>query len=421
MKEIKCPKCGTVFTIDEGSYNEILEQVRKNHLDEEIEKTKKAVEEKYIAILESEKTKLLSETKDKEKAKDERINELLHKVELLEKSSQDEVAKALSKKDVEIAELKGKINLAEMETKNKVNEAIAKEKEIQEKLKREKIELEGKLDSDKKEFLIQLKAKDEQVAFYKDYKAKQSTKDIGEDLEKYCHNEFDKIRAITYPRAYFEKDNEVIEGTKGDFVFRDYDENGTEFLSIMFEMKNENDETASKHKNEDFFKKLDEDRKKKNCEYAVLVSMLEPDSDLYNNGIVDVSYRYSNMYVVRPQFFLPIIALLDAASKKNSKALALIEEEKQRNIDVTNFELKLGEFQAAFGKNYETATKQFNNAIEEIDKTIAHLQKVRDELTRSGNNLRLANDKAQSLSIKKLTKDSPSLKAKFEAIDTEDK
>ncbi len=421
MKEIKCPKCGTVFTIDEGSYNEILEQVRKNHLDEEIEKTKKAVEEKYIAILESEKTKLLSETKDKEKAKDERINELLHKVELLEKSSQDEVTKALSKKDVEIAELKGKINLAEMETKNKVNEAIAKEKEIQEKLKREKIELEGKLDSDKKEFLIQLKAKDEQVAFYKDYKAKQSTKDIGEDLEKYCHNEFDKIRAITYPRAYFEKDNDVVEGTKGDFVFRDYDENGTEFLSIMFEMKNENDETASKHKNEDFFKKLDEDRKKKNCEYAVLVSMLEPDSDLYNNGIVDVSYRYPNMYVVRPQFFLPIIALLDAASKKNSKALALIEEERQRNIDVTNFEQKLSDFQTAFGKNYDLATRQFNSAIEEIDKTITHLQKVRDELTRSGNNLRLANDKAQGLSIKKLTKDSPSLKAKFEAIDTEDK
>ena len=421
MKEIKCPKCGTVFTIDEGSYNEILEQVRKNHLDEELEKNKKAAEEKYIAILESEKTKLLSETKDKEKAKDDKINELLHKVELLEKSSQDEVAKALSKKDVEIAELKGKINLAEMETKNKVNEAIAKEKEIQEKLKREKIELEGKLDSDKKEFLIQLKAKDEQVAFYKDYKAKQSTKDIGEDLEKYCHNEFDKIRAIAYPRAYFEKDNEVVEGTKGDFVFRDYDENNTEFLSIMFEMKNENDETATKHKNEDFFKKLDEDRKKKNCEYAVLVSMLEPDSNLYNNGIVDVSHRYPNMYVVRPQFFLPIIALLDAASKKNSKALALIEEEKQRNIDVTNFEAKLGEFQAAFGKNYDLATRQFNNAIEEIDKTITHLQKVRDELTRSGNNLRLANDKAQSLSIKKLTKDSPSLKAKFEAIDTEEK
>ena len=421
MKEIKCPKCGTVFTIDEGSYNEILEQVRKNHLDEEIEKTKKAVEEKYIAILESEKTKLLFENEKKERNKDEKINELLHQVELLKNSQKDEVEKALSKKDVEIAELKGKINLAEMETKNKVNEAIAKEKEIQEKLKREKIELEGKLDSDKKEFLIQLKAKDEQVAFYKDYKAKQSTKDIGEDLEKYCHNEFDKIRAIAYPRAYFEKDNEVVEGTKGDFVFRDYDENGTEFLSIMFEMKNENDETASKHKNEDFFKKLDDDRKKKGCEYAVLVSMLEPESDLYNNGIVDVSYRYPNMYVVRPQFFLPIIALLDAASKKNSKALALIEEEKQRNIDVTNFEQKLSDFQTAFGKNYDLATRQFNTAIEEIDKTITHLQKVRDELTRSGNNLRLANDKAQGLSIKKLTKDSPTLKAKFEAIDTEDK
>ena len=421
MKEIKCPKCGTVFTIDEGSYNEILEQVRKNHRDEEIEKTKKAVEEKYIAILENEKTKLLSETKDKEKAKDERINELLHKVELLEKSSQDEVAKALSKKDVEIAKLQGEITNAEMKAKNMVNEAIAKEKEIQEKLRREKIELEGKLDSDKKEHLLELKHKDEEIAQYKDFKARLSTKDIGESLEVYCHNEFDKIRAIAYPRAYFEKDNEIVEGTKGDFVFRDYDENNIEFLSIMFEMKNENDETATKHKNEHFFKKLDEDRKKKGCEYAVLVSTLEPESDLYNNGIVDVSYRYPNMYVVRPQFFLPIIALLDAASKKNSKALALMEEEKQRNVDVAHFEEKLGEFQKAFGKNYETAAKQFNNAIEEIDKTITHLQKVRDELTRSSNNLRLANDKAQDLSIKRLTKDSPTLKAKFEAIDSEDK
>ena len=421
MKEIKCPKCGTVFTIDEGSYNEILEQVRKNHLDEELEKTKKAVEEKYIAILESEKTKLLSETKDKEKAKDDKINELLHKVELLEKSSQDEVAKALSKKDVEIAKLQGEITNAEMKAKNMVNEAIAKEKEIQEKLRREKIELEGKLDSDKKEHLLELKHKDEEIAQYKDFKARLSTKDIGESLEVYCHNEFDKIRAIAYPRAYFEKDNEIVEGTKGDFVFRDYDENNIEFLSIMFEMKNENDETATKHKNEHFFKKLDEDRKKKGCEYAVLVSTLEPESDLYNNGIVDVSYRYPNMYVVRPQFFLPIIALLDAASKKNSKALALIEEERQRNIDVTNFEQKLSDFQAAFGKNYDLATRQFNDAIAEIDKTIDHLQKVRESLTKSGNNLRLANDKAQDLSIKRLTKDSPTLKAKFEAIDTEEK
>ena len=421
MKEIKCPKCGTVFTIDEGSYNEILEQVRKNHLDEEIEKTKKAVEEKYIAILESEKTKLLSETKDKEKAKDDKIAELLHKVELLEKSSQDEVEKALSKKEVEITRLQGEIRNAQNEATLKVNEAIAKEKKVQEELRLEKQKLEGELANKEKQHLIELNAKDEEVKFYKDFKAKQSTKGIGEDLEKYCHNEFDKIRAIAYPRAYFEKDNEVVEGTKGDFVFRDYDENGTEFLSIMFEMKNENDETASKHKNEDFFKKLDDDRKKKGCEYAVLVSMLEPESDLYNNGIVDVSYRYPNMYVVRPQFFLPIIALLDAASKKNSKALALIEEERQRNIDVTNFEQKLSDFQAAFGKNYDLATRQFNDAIAEIDKTIDHLQKVRESLTKSGNNLRLANDKAQDLSIKRLTKDSPTLKAKFEAIDTEDK
>ena len=414
MKEIKCPKCGTVFKIDENDYNEILEQVKGEAFAKEIERNKKEAEEKYIERLNAEKAKLISEN-------EKRIAELLHQKELLEKSQKDEVEKVLSKKEVEIAELKGKIANKENETALKVNEAIAKERRVQEELRLEKQKLEGELASKKKEYLIELNAKDEEVKFYKDFKAKQSTKGIGESLEVYCHTEFDKIRAIAYPRAYFEKDNEVIEGTKGDFVFRDYDENGTEFLSIMFEMKNEGDETATKHKNEDFFKKLDDDRKKKNCEYAVLVSMLEPESDLYNNGIVDVSHRYPNMYVVRPQFFLPIIALLDAASKKTSKALATIEEERQRNIDVTNFEAKLTEFQTNFGRNYDLATRQFNDAIEEIDKTIAHLQKVRDDLTKSENNLRLANDKAQALSIKKLTKDSPSLKAKFEAIDTEEK
>ncbi len=414
MKEIKCPKCGTVFKIDENDYNEILEQVKGEAFAKEIERNKKEAEEKYLERLNAEKAKLISEN-------EKRVAELLHQKELLEKSQKDEVEKALSKKEVEIAELKGKITNAANEAQLKVNEAVAKERKVQEELRIEKQKLEGELASKKKEYLIELNAKDEEVKFYKDFKAKQSTKGIGESLEVYCHTEFDKIRAIAYPRAYFEKDNEVIEGTKGDFVFRDYDENGTEFLSIMFEMKNEGDETATKHKNEDFFKKLDEDRKKKGCEYAVLVSMLEPESDLYNNGIVDVSHRYPNMYVVRPQFFLPIIALLDAASKKTSKALATIEEERQRNIDVTNFEAKLTEFQTNFGRNYDLATRQFNDAIEEIDKTIAHLQKVRDDLTKSENNLRLANDKAQALSIKKLTKDSPTLKAKFDAIDSEEK
>ena len=414
MKEIKCPKCGTVFKIDENDYNEILEQVKGEAFAREIERNKKEAEEKYLERLNAEKAKLISEN-------EKRVAELLHQKELLEKTQKDEVEKALSKKEVEIAELKGKITNAANEAQLKVNEAIAKERKVQEELRIEKQKLEGELASKKKEYLIELNAKDEEVKFYKDFKAKQSTKGIGESLEVYCHTEFDKIRAIAYPRAYFEKDNEVIEGTKGDFVFRDYDENGTEFLSIMFEMKNEEDETATKHKYEDFFKKLDDDRKKKNCEYAVLVSMLEPESDLYNNGIVDVSHRYPNMYVVRPQFFLPSIALLDAASKKTSKALATIEEERQRNIDVTNFEAKLTEFQTNFGRNYDLATRQFNDAIEEIDKTIAHLQKVRDDLTKSENNLRLANDKAQALSIKKLTKDSPTLKAKFDAIDSEDK
>lgn len=421
MKEIKCPHCGKTFPIDEDSYNDILEQVKKHHVDEEIAKTMKAEKEKYGALLEVERQKLLSESEKKERSKDDKINELLHKVESLEKSQKDEVEKALSKKEVEIAELKGKIANAANETQLKVNEAVAKEKEVQEKLRLEKTKLEGELANKEEEKKLALKLKDDEIATYKDFKAKLSTKEIGESLEVYCHNKFDEIRAIAYPRAYFEKDNEVVEGTKGDFVFKDYDENGTEFLSIMFEMKNEGDETASKHKNEDFFKKLDDDRRKKGCEYAVLVSMLEPNSDLYNNGIVDVSHRYPNMYVVRPQFFLPIIALLDAASKKTSKALATIEEERQRNIDVTNFEAKLTEFQTNFGRNYDLATRQFNDAIEEIDKTIAHLQKVRDDLTKSENNLRLANDKAQALSIKKLTKDSPTLKAKFDAIDSEEK
>ena len=414
MKEIKCPKCGTVFKIDENDYNEILEQVKGEAFAKEIERNKKEAEEKYLERLNAEKAKLISEN-------EKRVAELLHQKELLEKTKEDEVKKAVSEKDIKIAELQGKVDNAEMKAKNMVNEALEKERKAREDLRIEKEKLMTEFESEKTQFAKELKAKDEQVAFYKDFKIGLTVKEIGESLEVYCHNKFDEIRAIAYPRAYFEKDNEVIEGTKGDFVFRDYDENGTEFVSIMFEMKNEEDETATKHKNEAFFKKLDEDRKKKGCTYAVLVSMLEPENNLYNNGIVDVSHRYENMFVVRPQFFLPIIALLDSTSKKNSKALALIEEERKRNIDVTNFENKLTEFQNAFGKNYDLATRQFNEAIEEIDKTIAHLQKVRDNLTKSGNNLRLANDKAQALSIKKLTKDSPTLKAKFEAIDSEDK
>ncbi|MCQ2800216.1 MAG: DUF2130 domain-containing protein, partial [Bacilli bacterium] len=232
-----------------------------------------------------------------------------------------------------------------------------------------------------------------------------------------CLNEFNKIRAYAYPYAYFDKDNDVIEGTKGDFVFRNKDENGTEYLSIMFEMKNEAEETKTKHKNEDFFRKLDEDRKKKGCEYAVLVSLLEQENEFYNAGIVDVSYKYPNMFVIRPQFFLPLIGLLDKASKKNARTLATIEEEKKQSVDVENFEAKLKEFQEAFGKNFTSACTHYDAAIKEIDNAIAKLNKVRDELDTSRNQLRLANDKAQKLTIKKLTKESPSLAAKFEAID----
>ena len=374
MPEIKCPNCGTIFSIDEKEYNSILKTVK----DAEFNKTLN----ERLALEHEKQIRDLKLTEEKAKA------ESLEKVNNLEK---------------EIEVLKGKLNLKDSESELKIQKAINdKDKEID--------HLKNELLSQKNQEQLRLKEKDEQIQFYKDLKIKMSTKLVGESLEQHCQTQFNQIRMAAFPNAYFEKDNDAKTGSKGDFIFKENTDQGAELISIMFEMKNENDETATKHKNEDFFKELDKDRKEKGCEYAVLVSMLEPESELYNAGIVDVSYIYPKMYVVRPQCFIPIITLLrnaalNAASYKNE--LTLVREQ---NLDITNFEKELDEFRNGVDYNVDLARRRFADAINEIDKTIAHLQKVREALTSSDNNLRIANDKVQSITVKKLTKNSPRLR-----------
>ena len=374
MPEIKCPKCGTLFSIDEKEYDSILKTVKDAEFNKSLNERLALEHEKQLRDLK------LTE----EKAK----SESLEKVNNLEK---------------EIEILKGKLNLKDSESELRIQKAINdKDKEID--------HLKNELLSQKNQEQVRLKEKDAQIEFYKDLKMRMSTKLVGESLEQHCLTQFNQIRMTAFPDAYFEKDNDAKTGSKGDFIFKENTEQGVELISIMFEMKNENDETATKHKNEDFFKELDKDRNEKGCEYAVLVSMLEPESELYNAGIVDVSYRYPKMYVVRPQCFIPIITLLrnaalNASSYKNE--LALVREQ---NLDITNFEKELDEFRNGVDHNVDLARRRFADAIDEIDKTIAHLQKVRDALTSSDNNLRLANDKVQSITVKKLTKNSPRLK-----------
>ena len=374
MPEIKCPKCGTIFSIDEKEYDSILKTVKDAEFNKTLNERLSLEHEKQLRDL-----KL---TEEKAKA------ESLEKVSNLEK---------------EIEILKGKLNLKDSESELKIQKAINdKDKEID--------HLKNELLSQKNQEQVRLKEKDAQIEFYKDLKMRMSTKLVGESLEQHCLTQFNQIRMTAFPDAYFEKDNDAKTGSKGDFIFKENTEQGAELISIMFEMKNENDETATKHKNEDFFKELDKDRNEKGCEYAVLVSTLEPESELYNAGIVDVSYRYPKMYVVRPQCFIPIITLLrnaalNASSYKNE--LALVREQ---NLDITNFEKELDEFRNGVDHNVDLARRRFADAIDEIDKTIAHLQKVRDALTSSDNNLRLANDKVQSITVKKLTKNSPRLR-----------
>ena len=392
MPEIKCPKCGEVFQVDESGYAEILAQVRNSEFDKEIsrkEKSLKAEKEQavQVAVLESE---------NKSKG-------------------------IIADKDSEIARLKAQIESnkvqQELVLKNAVSDAVHDLEKQRDKLNSElelqKQKYEISEQSIKQDYETQLRFKDEEIEKYKDFKQKLSTKMLGESLEQHCQNEFNSLRMTAFPTAYFEKDNDISKGSKGDYIFRECDSEGIEIISIMFEMKNQQDESAAKKKNEDFFKKLDKDRNDKNCEYAVLVSMLEPENELYNTGIVDVSYQYPKMYVVRPQFFIPIITLLRNAalnSMKYKRELALI---KNQEIDITDFEDNMEKFKSGFQRNFRLASEKFEKAINEIDKTIDHLQKTKAALLSSENNLRLANDKAQDLSIKKLTKNNPTMQNKF--------
>ncbi|MBQ6486199.1 DUF2130 domain-containing protein [Candidatus Saccharibacteria bacterium] len=384
MSEIKCPNCGKTFKIDENSYAEIVKQVRDAEFSSDIEAKIHDATEVLHAKSAAEYLKLKNE-------KDAEISKLEAKISSFEAEKKLAISEAVSKVEKERDEIKNKLEVSVAENKSK--EIVLKEK------------YEGAL-----------ALKDEQISQLKDFKAKQSTKMVGESLEQFCHDEFDKIRMTAFPNAYFEKDNDAKTGSKGDFIFRDFDENGVEIVSIMFEMKNEMDTTATKHKNEDFFKELDKDRNEKKCEYAVLVSLLEANHELYNTGIVDVSYRYPKMYVVRPQFFITIITLLRNAALKSLEMKRELALAREQNLDITHFEENIEAFKAGFARNYELASKKFKTAIEEIDKTIDHLQKTKEALLRSEDNLRLANDKADNLSVKRLTRGNPTMKAKFDEL-----
>lgn len=434
MAEIKCPKCGEIIKLDKSSYDALLNDIEKEEIEKRVKEQEKQIEDKYKAQYE------LAVNKEKNN-QDSKVAELQSKIDVLNeqiknketetqlainKAVEEEKAKA-NKKQEEIVKLQGEVEKAEKDKELAVAKAVQEEKEKAAKKQEEIIKLQSEVNAAKQEkelsekqikenYEAKLKDKDEQIEYYRDLKTKMSTKLVGETLEQHCMIQFNQIRMAAYPNAYFEKDNDASSGSKGDFIFKENDEEGNEIVSIMFEMKNENDTTATKHKNEDFLKELDKDRNEKKCEYAVLVSMLEADNELYNSGIVDVSYKYPKMFVVRPQCFLAIIALLrnsalDAAEYK--KELALV---KAQNIDVTNFEDKLLDFQEKFGYNYRLANEKFNKAIEEIDKTIDHLIKVKEGLLGADRNLRLANDKLQDLSIKKLTYGNPTMKEKFDDV-----
>jgi len=420
MNEIICPHCHKVFKVDEAGFGEILKQVRDHQFEEELEKRLDLAEkEKNNAVKLAEAN--IKNTLQKDLAvKDKELAELKAK-------NERELSELLNKKDSEISAMKSQIEKSEIEKKLNVTEAVNKiekerdrlagelknkdtEKQLLEKSLTEKFSAQLKT----KEEIIKLK--DEEIALRKDMKLKLSTKMIGETLEQHCENEFNKLRATAFQNAYFEKDNDSKTGSKGDYIYRESDEEGNEIISIMFEMKNEGDETATKKRNEDFFKELDKDRSEKKCEFAVLVSLLEVESELYNNGIVDVSHKYPKMYVVRPQFFIPIITLLHNAAMNSMKYKAELAMAKNQNIDITNFEGNINKFKEGFAKNYDLASRKFKTAIEEIDKTIDHLQKTKEALLSSVNNLRLANNRAEDLTIKKLTSGNPTMIAKFEEL-----
>lgn len=459
MQEIRCPNCGEVFQVDETGYEQIAQQVRNKEFEKELERRQKELEaqrenEIRLVRLQAEKQKDASITqKDAEiAAKNQRIAELLAQLDASETKKNLAVSEALEKKNEElsreakvhsaslnqkdaeisardrkITELEAKLNAGEMEKKLAVAQAVEqKNSELSQKTT-EIANLRGALKSKETESRLnekslqeqyeeKLRLKDEQIEYYRDFKARQSTKMIGESLEQHCLTQFNSLRMTAFPNAYFEKDNDARTGSKGDFIYRESAEDGTEFISIMFEMKNEADATAVKHRNEDFFKELDKDRSEKKCEYAILVSMLEIDNEYYNTGIVDVSYRYPKMYVIRPQFFIPMITLLRNAAQNSLRYRQELQIVQNQQLDIRSFEENMNAFKEGFSRNYRLASQKFTTAIEEIDKTISHLQKTKEALLSSENNLRLANNKAEELSIKKLTKNAPSVRAMFEEM-----
>ena len=382
MKELKCPKCGNVFTVDESDYAALLGQVKNAEFERELTRR----------VQEMEQTQKVREQAEAVRRKAE------------EQAAQNQLQMQLQALQAQVQQAEQAKQLAVAQVRQQATEAYMKKEQ-------ELAQVKTQMDA-------RLKAAQDQIAYYKDMKLRMSTKMVGESLEIHCSTLFNQLLRPLMPYAYFEKDNEVVEGTKGDFVFRDKSEDGVEYISIKIEMKNENDETATKHKNEDFLAKLDADRKKKNCEYAVLVSMLEPDSELYNGGIVDMSHRFEKMYVIRPSFFIPLITLLCQTSKKSLDAKRELALVKAQQVDVTNFEEKLTTFKDAFGRNVRLANERFSDAIDEIVKTIAHLQKVRENLVKSGDNLNLADKKLQEVTIKRLTAGNPTMKAKFDELNT---
>ena len=407
MQEIKCPHCGEVIQVDASDYAQIVQQVRDQEFEKELSRRAQELESRRDAELQLLKLQ----------------QEQAHTQAVSRKDA------AIADKDRKIAELQAKLDASETAKKLAVAEAVsASEKKLSEKVT-QITELKGQLQSKETENQLRekslteqyegkLKLKDEQIEYYKDFKARQSTKMVGESLEQHCLNQFNSLRMTAFPNAYFEKDNDAKTGSKGDFIFRE-SADGTEFISIMFEMKNEMDTTATKHKNEDFFKELDKDRREKGCEYAVLVSLLEIDNEYYNNGIVDVSYKYPKMYVIRPQFFIPIITLLRNAALNSLKYQQELQVVRNQQVDIQHFEENMAAFKDSFSRNYRLASEKFQKAIDEIDKTIDHLQKTKDALLSSENNLRLANNKAEDLTIKKLTKNAPTVKAMFDALHEE--
>lgn len=436
MQEIKCPNCGKTFVVDDSGYAQIAQQVRDSEFDRALRQRERDIAEA------KEKEFELAQMRQKEAfdralaEAEKRVEQLAAQLTSSETEKQLAVSEAVGKQAEKLAEaerrveqLKAQLAGGETEKKLAVSEAVReKEKELSEqatemaalknRLANQETESQLKQQSLQREYESRLRQKDEMIEYYKDFKARQSTKMIGESLEQHCLSQFNALRMTAFPDAYFEKDNDARSGSKGDFIFRE-SRGGVEFISIMFEMKNEADETATKHKNEDFFRELDKDRREKKCEYAVLVSLLEADSELYNNGIVDVSYKYEKMYVIRPQFFIPIITLLRNAALGSLKYRQELEAARNQQIDVLNFEKNMNEFKDKFAYNYQLASKKFKTAIEEIDKTIDHLQKTKEALLSSENNLRLANNKAEDLSIKRLTKNAPSVREMFDAAKNE--